>query len=116
MTDQLRMPIGLPEPSGKGFYECPECHHYFKPKTAPGGYQRYCGAFCRERADKRDVRDSKRIRHARAILARLRLGPAKTSDLVQITHRFSARIHELREDHKIKTEGRGDDALYTLEE
>lgn len=61
----------------------------------------------------------KRESKARRILARLREGPATSIELAQITHRFSARILELRREHRINREDHVRDGLewstYTLE-
>lgn len=53
------------------------------------------------------------------ILARLRQGPATSLELARITHRFSARILELRRTHRITREDHVHDgqewSVYTLE-
>jgi hypothetical protein len=46
----------------------------------------------------------KRESKAQRILARLKEGPATSIELAQITHRFSARILELRRSHTISRE------------
>ena len=59
-------------------------------------------------------RDSK----AQRILIRLEEGPATSIELAQITHRFSARILELRQTYRIDREDHSHDGLewsvYTL--
>lgn len=51
----------------------------------------------------------------KAILDRLKFGPATSQQLNAICFRFSARIHELRKQgYDIKTEMRDGYALYTL--
>jgi len=57
---------------------------------------------------------------AQAILARLQLGPATSYDLARITHRFSARLLELRRaGYLISREDRIEDgrewSIYTLD-
>lgn len=56
---------------------------------------------------------------AQRILARLKEGPATSIELARITHRFSARILELRRTHKISREdhvhGGQEWSTYTLE-
>lgn len=54
--------------------------------------------------------------HAYAVLSRLLEGPATTADLCAITHRFSARVCDLRKlGHDITTEVQADGtAVFTL--
>jgi hypothetical protein len=110
---------GVPTPQRSLSCEAPGCRNTFQPEDRMrGAARRYCSADCRRRDWERQhprvgvaqqamiewtpaasakphavrTRETK----AQRILARLQAGPATSYELAQITHRFSARLLELR--------------------
>lgn len=68
-------------------------------------------------SDRVDPRDKERLgKQQLAVLNRLEQGPATNMDLVEITHRFGARIKELRDAGFCIDKERGDGGIwiYTL--
>jgi hypothetical protein len=108
-------PVGVATPSAPIPCSRPGCRNTYIPAPQPkGSPQRYCCPNCRvmhwealhprqamiewtpaasDHAHAVRGRESKRER----ILARLRAGSATSYELAQFTHRFSARILELRQ-------------------
>jgi hypothetical protein len=87
------------------------------PYARARGYQKYCSHACRQAAWFEE-KQGKRANNRKRVLERLQLGPADTLELVRVGGtRFTARIHELRDEgHRIVTENHGDFATYRLEE
>ena len=112
---------------------CEQCGTAYEPYSRRQAAQRFCGDSCRS-ASFRGVQTrldftpaASQLAHvirgretkAQRILARLKEGPATSIELARITHRFSARILELRRTHKISREdhvhGGQEWSTYTLE-
>lgn len=61
-------------------------------------------------------RSTRRVKHATRVLESLMAGPQTSADLSRISHRFGARIHDLRRlGYRITTRIAGGTATYTLE-